>query len=158
MNLNRQKDRIVVNNKKAKHEYFLEKIMEAGIELKGTEVKSIRLGKVSIQESYVQITGGEAWLHGLHISAYEHGNIYNVDPVRPRRLLLNRKEIRTLEQGIKLDGYTVVPLSVNIRRGLVKVDIALAKGKKLHDKRQTLYEKEMQRNIDRTMRDRTKGW
>lgn len=155
--MSKQKDRIVVNNKKAKHEYFLEDITEAGIELHGTEVKSIRLGKVSIQESYVQIDNGQAWLHGLHISHYEHGNIYNVDPVRPRRLLLHRKEIRKFEQGIKRDGYTIVPLSVNIRRGLVKVDIALAKGKKLHDKRQTLHEKEMKRSIERTMRERAKG-
>lgn len=150
--MNRQKDRIIANNKKARHEYFLEKVFEAGLELKGTEVKSVRQGKVSIKESYVQVKDGEAWVYGLHISPYDHGNIYNVDPVRPRRLLLHKKEIRLLDEGATRDGYTIVPVSVNLRRGLVKLDIALAKGKKLYDKRQVSAEKDAKRRIERAMR------
>lgn len=146
-------NRQVVNNKKAKHEYFIEKTYEAGIELKGTEVKSIRQGKASIQESYVNIHHGQAWIVGMHISPYEQGNIYNVDPVRDRRLLLHKKEIRELEEAITRDGYTIIPLSLNIRRGLVKFDIAIAKGKKLYDKRQTLREKDDKRRIERSMRN-----
>ena len=149
----KQESRLVANNKKAKHEYFIEKIIEAGVELRGTEVKSIRLGKVSIRESYIEVRNGEAWLKGLHISPYEQGNRYNVDPIRNRRLLLHKKEIRELDQGVQRDGYTVIPLSVNIRNGLVKIDIALAKGKKLYDKRQTLKEKEAKRDIDRAARN-----
>lgn len=151
--MNRQKNLTVANNKRARHEYFIEKTYEAGIELIGTEVKSIRLGHVSIQESYVEIHDGEAWLRGLHISPYEHGNRYNADPLRPRRLLLNRKEIRALDAARRIDGYTIVPLSVNLRHGLVKVDIALAKGKKLHDKRQSMKEADDKRRIDRAMRN-----
>ena len=149
----KQESRLVANNKKAKHEYFIEKIIEAGVELRGTEVKSIRLGKVSIRESYIEVRNGEAWLKGLHISPYEQGNRYNVDPIRNRRLLLHKKEIRELDQGVQRDGYTVIPLSVNIRNGLVKIDIPLAKGKKLYDKRQTLKEKEAKRDIDRAARN-----
>ena len=145
--------KIIVQNRKARHEYFIEKTFEAGIELKGTEVKSIRQGKVSIQESYVNIHHGQAWIVGMHVSPYEQGNINNVDPVRDRRLLLHKKEIRELEEAISLDGYTIIPLSVNIRRGLVKFDIAIAKGKKLYDKRQSLREKDDQRRIERSMRD-----
>lgn len=152
--MNRQKDRLIANNKKAKHEYFIEKIYEAGLELVGTEVKSVRLGKVSVKESYVQVKNGQAWVYGMHISPYEHGNIYNVDPVRPRRLLLHKKEIRQLEEGTTRDGYTIVPLSVNLRRGLVKLDIALAKGKKLYDKRQVAAEKDAKRSMGRALRQR----
>nr|WP_072514495.1 SsrA-binding protein SmpB [Ndongobacter massiliensis] len=152
--MNRQKDRLIANNKKAKHEYFIEKIYEAGLELVGTEVKSVRLGKVSVKESYVQVKNGQAWVYRMHISPYEHGNIYNVDPVRPRRLLLHKKEIRQLEEGMTRDGYTIVPLSVNLRRGLVKLDIALAKGKKLYDKRQVAAEKDAKRSMERALRQR----
>ncbi len=148
-----QKNRVISDNRKAKHDYFLEKIYETGIVLKGTEVKSVRQGKVSIKESYVDIKNGEAWIYGLHISPYDHGNIYNVDPVRPRKLLLHKKEIRELERGIMRDGYTIIPASVNIRNGLVKLDIALAKGKKLYDKRQSLKEADDKRRVDRTIRE-----
>lgn len=146
-------NRIIANNKKAKHEYFLEKIYQAGIALKGTEVKSVRLGKVSIQESYVDVRRGEAWIRGLHISPYDFGNRFNVDPLRDRRLLLHKKEIRELDQGVQREGYTIVPLSVNLRDGLIKVDIALAKGKKLYDKRQTLKEQDDKRRMERSLRD-----
>ena len=143
---------MIANNKRAKHEYSFEKIYEAGIELKGTEVKSIRRGNVSIQESYVHIHNGEAWLVGLHISPYEQGNIQNVDPVRDRRLLLHKKEIQQLKAGVERDGFTIVPLSVNIRRGLVKLDIALAKGKKLYDKRQALKEQDDRRRMEQSLK------
>lgn len=150
--MNRQKDRVIANNKRARHEYFIETTIEAGIVLVGTEVKSIRQGKVSIQESYVAIKHSEAWLYGLHISPYDHGNIYNVDPIRPRKLLLHRKELRKLEQGVTRDGYTIVPLCVVIRRGMVKVDIALARGKKLYDKRHTIAERDAKRRIEQAVR------
>ncbi len=145
--------KVLANNRRAKHEYFIEKILEAGIALKGTEVKSVRQGHVSIQESYVDIHEGEAWIKGLHISPYEQGNRYNTDPVRDRRLLLHKKEIRQLAQAIQRDGYTVIPLSVNLRGRHIKVDIALAKGKKLYDKRESLREADDKRRIERTLKD-----
>lgn len=145
--------KVLANNRRAKHDYFIEKILEAGIALKGTEVKSVRQGHVSIQESYVDIHEGEAWIKGLHISPYEQGNRYNTDPVRDRRLLLHKKEIRQLAQAIQRDGYTVIPLSVNLRGRHIKVDIALAKGKKLYDKRESLREADDKRRIERTLKD-----
>lgn len=145
--------KVLANNRRAKHEYFIEKILEAGIALKGTEVKSVRQGHVSIQESYVDIHEGEAWIKGLHISPYEQGNRYNTDPVRDRRLLLHKKEIRQLAQAIQRDGYTLIPLSVNLRGRHIKVDIALAKGKKLYDKRESLREADDKRRIERTLKD-----
>ena len=145
--------KVLANNRRAKHEYFIEKILEAGIALKGTEVKSVRQGHVSIQESYVDIDEGEAWIKGMHISPYEQGNRYNTDPVRDRRLLLHKKEIRQLAQAIQRDGYTVIPLSVNLRSRHIKVDIALAKGKKLYDKRESLREADDKRRIERTLKD-----
>ncbi len=152
--MNKQKDKLIANNKKARHEYFLEEIFEAGIVLQGTEVKSIRLGKVSIKESYCTIESGEVFVHGLHISPYEHGNIYNTDPLRVRKLLLHRREINRLTGQIKEKGYTLIPLSVNIRDGLVKIDIALAKGKKIYDKRQSLAKKDADRRIDQALKER----
>lgn len=149
-----QESRIIANNKRAKHDYFLEKVYEAGIELKGTEVKSVRNGKVSIREAYVDIHAGEAWLKGLHISPYEQGNRYNVDPLRDRRLLLHKKEIRQLQEAIQRDGYTVVPLSVNLRGRLIKVGIAVARGKKLYDKRASLKAVDDQKRIDRALAGR----
>lgn len=145
--------KVLANNRRAKHEYFIEKILEAGIALKGAEVKSVRQGHVSIQESYVDIYEGEAWIKGMHISPYEQGNRYNTDPVRDRRLLLHKKEIRQLAQAIQRDGYTVIPLSVNLRGRHIKVDIALAKGKKLYDKRESLREADDKRRIERTLKD-----
>ena len=135
--------KVLANNRRAKHEYFIEKILEAGIALKGTEVKSVRQGHVSIQESYVDIYEGEAWIKGMHISPYEQGNRYNTDPVRDRQLA----------QAIQRDGYTVIPLSVNLRGRHIKVDIALAKGKKLYDKRESLREADDKRRIERTLKD-----
>lgn len=151
--MKKEDNKVLANNKRARHDYFIEKIWEAGIALKGTEVKSVRQGKVSIQQSYVDIQGGEAWIKGLHISPYEQGNRYNMDPVRDRRLLLHKKEIRQLAEAVQRDGYTVIPLSVVLRGRRIKVDIALARGKKLYDKRQSLREAEDQRRIERTLKE-----
>lgn len=152
--MGQNQNRALANNKRARHDYFIEKVFEAGIELRGTEVKSVRQGKVSLAESYVDIYEGEAWIKGMHISPYEQGNRYNVDPLRDRRLLLHKKEIRMLAEAVQRDGYTIVPLSVNLRGHLIKMDIAIAKGKKLYDKRQTLREKDDARRIERALRER----
>lgn len=151
--MKKEDNKVLANNKRARHDYFIEKIWEAGIALKGTEVKSVRQGKVSIQQSYVDIQGGEAWIKGLHISPYEQGNRYNMDPVRDRRLLLHKKEIRQLAEAVQRDGYTVIPLSIVLRGRRIKVDIALARGKKLYDKRQSLREAEDKRRIERTLKE-----
>lgn len=148
------KERIIANNKKARHDYFIEEKYECGIELKGTEVKSIRQGKISIKESYAMIEDGEVWLYQAHISPYEQGNIFNVDPVRKRRLLLHRREIRKLVGKTKEQGYTLVPLTIYLKEGLVKVELALAKGKNIYDKRDTIAKREAERSMQRAMRQR----
>lgn len=144
----------VATNRKARFEYFLEESFEAGIVLKGTEVKSIRQGKVSIGESYAHIENGEIILYNLHISPYEQGNIHNVDPIRPRKLLLHKREIRKIEAAITQGGYTLIPVSMYINRGLVKVQIAIAKGKKLYDKRHDIAKRDAERRIDQQLKER----
>ncbi len=144
--------KILANNKKAGHDYFLEKPIEAGIELKGTEVKSIRQGKVSIKEAYITVEGGEAYIEGMHIHPYKEGNRYNVDPLRVRRLLLHRKEIQKLGQAAQQAGYSILPLNVHLRDGLVKLDIALGRGKKLYDKRESLKREDDRRKVERAIR------
>jgi len=145
----------VANNKKARHDYFLEEIFEAGIALTGTEIKSVRNGKVSLKESYAKIEGGEVLLLGMNISPYKEGNRYNVDPVRPRKLLLHKREIRRLIGGIKEQGMTLVPLQMYINEnGLAKVEIALAKGKKLYDKREAIAKKDAKRAMERAVRNK----
>ncbi len=141
---------IVANNKKARHDYFIEEVYEAGIVLTGTEIKSIRKGKVNLKESYIKISKErEAFVYGMHISPYEQGNIFNVDPLRERKLLLNKREIRKLIDGTTLEGLTIVPLNMYINeRGKAKIEIALAKGKKLHDKRDSI----AKRDADMRMR------
>ena len=140
--------KIIANNKKARFEYFIEETYEAGIVLKGTEVKSIRQGKVSIKESYCMIKNGELYIYGMHITPYEHGNIYNVDPLRTRKLLLHKRQINRLIGETKEKGFTIIPLSIYLLDGLIKVEIALAKGKKLYDKRASLKEKEALREAN----------
>lgn len=142
-------EKLIANNKKAWHEYFIDEQIEAGIELFGTEVKSIRLGQCSIKEAYVQFKSGEALILGMNVSPYEKGNIFNRDPLRVRRLLLHRSEIRKLEARVKTDGYTVVPLRVYLKKGLVKVEIGLARGKKLYDKRTVIAKKDQARSAER---------
>ena len=141
--------KIVANNKKAYHEYFIEDKYEAGIVLVGTEVKSIRQGKVNLKDSYVTIKSGEAFVYNLHISPYEKGNIYNVDPLRPRKLLLNKRELRKLIGLTTLKGYSLIPLSLYLKNGLVKMELSVAKGKKNYDKRQDLATKDAERRMQR---------
>lgn len=139
--------KVVATNRKARFEYFVEDTMEAGLVLTGTEVKSIRQGKLNIKDSYASIEKGEIFINNLHISPYEQGNIYNVDPLRKRKLLLHKREIRKLMAAITQQGYTLVPLSVYIKDGLVKVELATAKGKKLYDKRDDIAKKDAERRM-----------
>jgi len=141
-------------NRKARHNYFIEEVYEAGIELKGTEVKSIRAGKLNLAEGYASVDNTEVFLKQVHISPYEQGNIFNVDPLRPRKLLLHKQEIRKLIGLINQQGYSLVPLSVYLKRGKVKVSIGLAKGKKLYDKRHDLAKKDAQRRVQRELSGR----
>ncbi len=144
----------VVQNKKARHDYFIMDTLEAGIELCGTEVKSLRAGKANLKDSYVDIKNGEAYLTGMHISPYEKGNIFNRDPLRPRRLLLHKREINKLFGLVKQDGYTIVPLSLYFNGPRIKVEVAVAKGKKTYDKRDTTARREADRRIQRSLRER----
>nr|WP_330363229.1 SsrA-binding protein SmpB [Butyrivibrio sp. VCD2006] len=141
--------KLIANNKKAFHDYFIEEKYEAGISLAGTEVKSLRQGKCSIKEAWVSIDKGEAYICGMNISPYEKGNIFNKDPLRVRKLLLHKTEIRKLDQASQVQGYTLVPLEVYFKRGKVKVQIGLAKGKKLYDKRETTAKRDQQREAMR---------
>ena len=144
--------KLIANNKKAYHDYFIEDKYEAGIELFGTEVKSIRMGKCSIKESFIRIDKGEVYVCGMHVNPYEKGNIFNKDPLRTRRLLLHRSEITKLGSRIAEKGYTLVPLQVYFKGSLVKMEIGLAKGKKLYDKRDDIAKKDQKREIDREMK------
>ena len=142
-------DKMVANNKKAYHDYFILDKIETGIALHGTEVKSLRMGKCSIKESFIRIENGEVFIYGMHISPYEKGNIFNKDPLRVRKLLLHKYEIRKLIGKMNQKGYTLVPLSVYFKGSLIKVEIALAKGKKLYDKRQDIAKKDQRRAAER---------
>lgn len=148
--------KLIAQNKKARHEYFIEETIEAGIELFGTEVKSVRLGKVNLVDSYASIQDGEVWIKGMNISPYEQGNIFNRDPLRHRRLLLHKNQIRKLIGQIQQQGYSLIPLSVYLKGSLVKISLAVAKGKKLYDKRQDIAKKDAQRDAQRAMKDRGK--
>ncbi len=146
--------RVVAQNKKAYHDYFIEETYEAGIELFGTEVKSIRQGKLNLKDSWCSVVEGEIFINGMHVSPYEQGNIFNRDPMRVRRLLMHKKEIIKLFSLVKQDGYSLIPLSVYFSGSKVKVEIGLCKGKKLHDKRATDAERSAKRDIERAMKDR----
>lgn len=147
--------KMIANNKKARHDYFIEETYEAGIVLTGTEIKSARLGKVSIKESYARIEKEEMMIYGMNISPYEQGNRFNVDPLRPRKLLLHKREIRKLIGATKLKGLTLVPLTMYINEaGLAKLEIALARGKKNYDKRETIAKRDASRNMERAMKQR----
>ncbi|MCD7921435.1 MAG: SsrA-binding protein SmpB [Clostridiales bacterium] len=145
------KDRIklIANNKKAYHDYFIEETYEAGVALHGTEVKSVRMGKCSVKESFIRIENGEVIAYGLHISPYEKGNIFNRDPLRPKKLLLHRHEINRIAGKIKEKGYTLIPLKVYLKGSLIKVEIGLARGKKLYDKRRDIAKKDQKREAER---------
>ncbi|MBQ1871997.1 MAG: SsrA-binding protein SmpB [Lachnospiraceae bacterium] len=146
--------KLIANNKKAYHEYFIEDKYEAGIELFGTEVKSIRMGQCSIKEAFLRIEKREMWIYGMHINPYEKGNIFNKDPLRPKKLLLHKVETRKLLAKSTEAGYTLVPLQVYLKGSLVKVEIALAKGKKLYDKRADIAAKDAKREIQREFKAR----
>ncbi len=146
--------KLIAQNKKAYHDYFIEETIQAGLSLVGTEVKSLRAGKCSLKESFIRMENGEAFVYNMHISPYEQGNIFNKDPLRPRRLLLHKSEIRKLTHESQAAGYTVVPLKVYFDRSLVKMDIALAKGKKLYDKRDTIAKNDMRRQAEKDFKIR----
>ena len=147
--------KLIANNKKARHDYFIEETYEAGIVLTGTEIKSARLGKVSIKESYARIEKEEVMIYGINISPYEQGNRFNVDPLRPRKLLLHKREIRKLIGATKLKGLTLIPLAMYINEaGLAKLEIALARGKKNYDKRDAIAKRDASRNMERAMKQR----
>lgn len=144
--------KLIANNKKAFHDYFIEDKYEAGISLAGTEVKSMRMGKCSIKEAFIRIERGEVYVYNMHVSPYEKGNIFNKDPLRIRKLLLHRSEIRKIEGQIAQKGYTMVPLNVYFKGSLVKLEIGLAKGKKLYDKRQDIAKKDQRREAERNFK------
>lgn len=152
--MSKDSKKLIANNKKAYHEYFLEEKYEAGIELHGTEVKSLRCGKCSIKESFVRIENEEVIIYQMHIPPYEKGNIFNRDPLRPKKLLMHKEEIRRLQGKIAEKGYTLVPVEVYFKGGRVKVEIALAKGKKLYDKRADIAKKDMRREAEREFKVR----
>lgn len=146
----------VAVNRKARHDYEILESLEAGVSLKGTEVKSIRAGRVSLKQAYATIDRGEAYIEGMHISPYEQGNIQNVDPLRRRKLLLHKKEILKLEQLVVQKGLTLVPLKIYFKRDKIKIEIAVARGKKMYDKRASEAEKSAKRRMDRAIRDSRK--
>ena len=149
--------KIAAQNRKAYHDYFVEDKYEAGIELCGTEVKSIRAGTMNLKDSYCTVKDGELFVHSMHISPYEHGNIFNRDPLRVRRLLMHKSEIHRLLGLLKRDGYTLIPLSLYFKGSRVKVKVGLCKGKKLYDKRADAAKRDAQRTIDRAMKQRTRS-
>ncbi|MFC5540891.1 MAG: SsrA-binding protein SmpB [Bacilli bacterium] len=144
--------KVIAQNKKATHDYFIEKTFEAGMVLQGTEIKSIRAGRVQLKDSFVLIRNGEAWIHNMHISPYEQGNRFNHDPLRVRKLLLHKKEIAELAGAVKRDGYTIVPLKIYIKDGYAKLLIGLGKGKKKYDKRADERKKEAKREMERALK------
>lgn len=146
--------KILATNKKARHDYFIDAVYECGIELKGTEVKSIRQGRINLKEGYASVDNSEVFLKQVHISPYDQGNRFNVDPLRTRKLLLHKAEIRKLIGATTIKGYSLVPMSVYLKNGRVKLELGLAKGKKLYDKRQDLAKKDAMRRIERESKDR----
>lgn len=147
-------NKTLVENRKARHDYFIEEAMEAGIELVGTEVKSIRAGKANLKDSYADIMNGEVFIRNMHISPYEQGNIFNKDPLRNRKLLLHREQINKLQGFTSQKGFTLVPLSLYLKNGRVKVNLGVVRGKKDYDKRDAMLERDAKREIDRQLKDR----
>lgn len=147
-----EKNTALATNRKARHDYFIDKVYEVGIVLKGTEVKSIRKGSVNLKDSYASIKDREVFVEGMHISPFEQGNIFNVDPLRKRKLLLHKSEIRKIEREISQKGYTLVPLSLYLVKGRVKMELGLARGKKLYDKRDTLAKRDSDMRIRQALR------
>ena len=155
--MSKEKQKLVANNKKAYHDYFIEEKYEAGLVLHGTEVKSLRFGKCSIKESFIKIEKGEVFAYGMHISPYEKGNIFNKDPLRPKKLLLHKSEIRKLASSISEKGFTLIPLQVYFKDGRAKIEIGLAKGKKLYDKRHDIAKKDQKRETEKDLKMRLRA-
>ena len=155
--MNNKNTKMIANNKKAFHDYFVEETYEAGIELVGTEVKALSTGKCSIKESFIRIINGQMEIYQMHISPYEKGNIFNRDPLRPRRLLMHKAEIRKLEQKMKEKGFTLVPIEIYFSGSLVKVKVGLCRGKKLYDKREDIAKKDQRREAERDFKIRNFG-
>lgn len=147
-------NKTLAENRKARHDYFIEETYEAGISLAGTEVKSIRQGKANLKESYALVVNGEVLIYNMHVSPYEKGNIFNKDPLRVRKLLLNKREISKLASYVSLKGYSLVPLSLYLAHGLVKVNLAVAKGKKLYDKRDDIAKKDAEREMEKQFKSK----
>jgi SsrA-binding protein len=148
--------KVIAENRKAYHDYFIEEKYEAGLVLTGTEIKSIRNGRVNLKDSYARVEKGEIWLYQMHISPYEQGNRFNHEPLRRRKLLLRQREIVKLSSQIQLQGLTVIPLKIYLKRGLAKLEIALCRGKKNYDKRQSLAERDAKRDMERQLRDKSR--
>lgn len=153
----KENKKVLATNRKAQHDYFIEDRYEAGVELYGTEVKSIRQGTLNLRDSFCTIKDGELWVRGMHISPYEKGNIFNRDPLRPKRLLLHKREIWKLKAKVEQDGYTLVPTSVYLKGPRVKVEVAVAKGKRLHDKRDAAAERDAKREMERVLKSNNRG-
>ncbi len=146
--------KIIANNKKARHDYFIEDSYEAGIVLTGTEIKSIRLGHVSLKESFAKVQNGEIFIYGMNINPFEQGNIHNVDPIRPRKLLLNKREIKKIDSIVAQQGLALIPLKLYLNeKGLAKIDLGIAKGKKKYDKRDTIAKRDADRRMQKTIKD-----
>lgn len=156
--MDRKGTKQIAKNSKAFHDYFVEERFEAGVALTGTEVKSIRQGNANLKDSFCQVKDGELWLYSMHISPYDHGNIFNVDPRRTRKLLMHGREIRKLYAAVKQDGLSLVPLSLYFKGGRVKVEVGLCKGKKLYDKRATAAAKDAKREMDRALKSRSRDY
>lgn len=150
----KESQKLIANNKKAYHDYFIDETYEAGVALHGTEVKSMRMGKCSIKESFIRIENGEVFVYGMHVSPYEKGNIFNKDPLRIKKLLMHKYEINKLQGKIKEKGYTLVPLQVYFKNGKVKVEVGLARGKKLFDKREDIAKKDQKREAEKEFKVR----
>ena len=148
--------KVVAQNRRAFHDYFVEERYECGLQLFGTEVKSMRQGRVNLKESWALVRGGELWVEGMHISPYEQGNIFNRDPMRPKKLLMHRAEIRKLDAQVARQGYTLVPLEVYLKDGRMKLQLGLCKGKQLHDKRDAMAKRDTDREIQRALREHNK--
>jgi len=154
MSKGKHEGKVLATNRKARHDFFIEEVFEAGIALTGTEVKSFRQGRVNLKESYATIEDGEVFIYGMHVSPYEQGNIYNVDPLRRRKLLLHKREIRKLIGYITQKGYSLVPLSAYLKNGKVKIELSIAKGKKLYDKRQDIAKKDAERRMQKHLSEK----
>ena len=148
--------KVIAQNRKAFHDYFVDERYECGLALFGTEVKSIRQGRVNLKESWAQVRQGEVWVEGMHVSPYEQGNIFNRDPLRPRKLLMHKSEIRKLDSLVMRQGYTLIPLELYFKEGRVKLQLGLCKGKHAHDKRDSIAKRDSDREIRRALRDRQK--